>query len=629
MKKNRKKTWIIASLMILILFITSCTHEQENLGVAADRGLDVKAFSRMSLSGVDRVGRSILPMDKQKVDQDRYVGLFYLVWLGQEPSLQDGIYNITKLMETEEGRENLWNYVDPDPNISPVDKFHFVNEPLYGYYNSGDKWVVTRHLELFMLAGIDYLYVDVSNGNIYEYNSGLGGGKEVGGTKVLLDTALELYQAGWDVPKIMFFTNSYSGQVTERLYKAYYEDGKYDDIWFKPYGKPMISAITANNNNASDMKPGAPGYVEVSKTMQSYFDIRESQWPVPTSSQIENGFQWMSWTHPQHINGNMISVTPAQHSPNSSTYSAMNKQSSRGYDYTDIRNPVHEDWEAGINFERQWETVFSQGYEDKLNFVNITGWNEWTPIKYPNKNAGGQYIPIENGQVIYFVDGFSAEYSRDIEMDREYYQDNFYLQMVRNVRKYKYGTARQNYIWKEGNSFTDAICYADMTGDAMPRDYYGFDTSMRYTDNSNRNDIANVRVIHDGENIYFEIETKDDLLLAEADKTNWMNLLIKTGAEGKSFEGYQYVINRSPRDGKTSIERSTGGYEWQVVGEAIMAVEGKTLRLTVPRATLGMGSKVTFEFKVADNITHPEEIMDYYISGDSAPIGRLNYSYGY
>lgn len=45
---------------------------------------------------------------------------------------------------------------------------------------------------------------------------------------------------------------------------------------------------------------------------------------------------------------------------------------------------------------------------------------------------------------------------------------------------------------------------------------------------------------------------------------------------------------------------------------------------------LGFPRKIlAFEFKVADNVTQYTDIMDYYISGDSAPIGRLNYAYGY
>ena len=32
-------------------------------------------------------------------------------------------------------------------------------------------------------------------------------------------------------------------------------------------------------------------------------------------------------------------------------------------------------------------------------------------------------------------------------------------------------------------------------------------------------------------------------------------------------------------------------------------------------------------FKVADHVTHPDDIMDYYVSGDVAPLGRLGYGY--
>jgi hypothetical protein len=35
----------------------------------------------------------------------------------------------------------------------------------------------------------------------------------------------------------------------------------------------------------------------------------------------------------------------------------------------------------------------------------------------------------------------------------------------------------------------------------------------------------------------------------------------------------------------------------------------------------------SFEFKIADNVTRYGDIMDYYVNGDSAPIGRLSYSY--
>ena len=37
---------------------------------------------------------------------------------------------------------------------------------------------------------------------------------------------------------------------------------------------------------------------------------------------------------------------------------------------------------------------------------------------------------------------------------------------------------------------------------------------------------------------------------------------------------------------------------------------------------------LAIEFKVSDNVTNYDDIMDYYVTGDSAPIGRLSFSYG-
>ena len=249
---------------------------------------------------------------------------------------------------------------------------------------------------------------------------------------------------------------------------------------------------------------------------------------------------------------------------------------------------------------------------------------------------------------IRFVDNFNAQFSRDMEMDKYYYKDNFYLQLVRNVRKYKYGDVNsEGYAWqsKTASSFADfddaEAVYRDYTGDAIERDFYGFDiresareqgpTGTWYSDFSNRNDISLVKVLHDSENVYFYIETLNDIE-PYASGENWMNILIKTGASdsSNSWEGYDYIINRSPSGNTASVEKSTGGWNWQSVGSASMTIDGNKMMVTVPLSMLGLTAEnFAFEFKVADNVTNYTDIMDYYVTGDSAPIGRLRYSYGY
>ena len=61
-----------------------------------------------------------------------------------------------------------------------------------------------------------------------------------------------------------------------------------------------------------------------------------------------------------------------------------------------------------------------------------------------------------------------------------------------------------------------------------------------------------------------------------------------------------------------------------------MTIEGNRMMIAIPLSMLGLTAEdVSIEFKVADNVTEYQDIMDYYVSGDSAPIGRLNYAYGY
>ena len=146
-----------------------------------------------------------------------------------------------------------------------------------------------------------------------------------------------------------------------------------------------------------------------------------------------------------------------------------------------------------------------------------------------------------------------------------------------------------------------------------------------------RNDIVETAIVHDGKNVYLRIQTKDDIT-PYAGGENWMNVLVKTKASTaeNSWEGYNFIINRDPVDGKASVDMSVGGWNWKNVGAADMKIEKNQMMITIPLAMLGLSAEnFAFEFKVADNVTQYTDIMDYYISGDSAPIGRLNYAYGY
>ena len=125
------------------------------------RGMNAYDFTKASYSTTDRVGRDITPMHKKLTDHDRYVGVFYFMWLGTHETSM-GVYDVTKLQKTQAGADAVLNpsyslgqkipgtvnaeLGYPDGMESPTMYVHWTNEPLFGYYNTADVWVITRHL---------------------------------------------------------------------------------------------------------------------------------------------------------------------------------------------------------------------------------------------------------------------------------------------------------------------------------------------------------------------------------------------------------------------------------------------------------------------------------------------------
>lgn len=560
--------------------------------------------SLMQLTGTDALGREIKPMLRKK-DQDKYVGLFYSLWLGHH---NEGIYDIQKLLDNNPDALN-----DPDnKNESPINKFHFWGEPLYGYYNMKDPWVVTRHIELLTNAGIDYLCLDATNTVIYPEQA-----------KNLFSSLLKFQSQGFNVPKIVFYTNSSSGTTVDNIYNTFYKSGNYEDIWFKPVEKPLIIGITENNNNASDMLKYHTFDDFIKPAMKEYFDVRESQWP--NGDYNEDAIPWMSWQNPQWNHKGSVAVPVSQHSHSVVFASSLHDECSRGYN--NATKEVETDWTAGANFQTMWNNVFDNITE--INNVLVTSFNEWMAIKYANDG------------IVFFVDVYNHEFSRDIEMMKGGYNDNFYMQLVQNTRKFKFEEGEYNN--KKGKKIqiseldeTDwiqASTYLDFAGDALPRNYINAAGTDRYIDKSNRNDIVEIKVIHNKSTLYFKIKTLDKITPHNGEDLNWMTILLQSEDtdENESFEGFQYIINRKPKEnGITSIEKSIGGYNWEEIDEASYHVNDNTIQIAIPLKSLNLTkNKGKIEFKVSDNVTRSDDIMNYYITGDSAPLGRLNFSYSY
>lgn len=583
--------------------------------VTDSRGLTPEEYTLMNTVGTDALGREISEADKAR-EGTRYVGIWYSLWLGQHAYMQQGIYDNQVLLSTEEGAAKLASTEDCEE--TRLNEFHFCSQPLYGYYNMLDPWVVARHIELLTAAGMDYLCFDTTNAVVYPDVATL-----------VLDTLQKYQNQGFKVPKAMFYVNSNAGTTARKIYNEFYQTEKYDDIWFSPNGKPMIVSITSDNGGASDQVLVNPNYTDVfPEELRDRFDLRESQWPQG-SIEHDNALPWMSWKYPQSIHPelNAISVSVAQHDPYEINFSAKGPHSSRGYDHT--TGKLYANYQEGQNFASQWQSVFDyEAKGRKVENVLVTGWNEWMAIK------------TWNGRETVFCDVYNEEYSRDIEMMTGSCGDNFYLQLIQNMRAYKYEEAKHYKYQKMSVDISDESLsqwssvkahYRDFSGDAQERNYKNAVGTDVYTDTSNRNDITDVKVVHSSTDLFIYVKTKDPVTPYNGTDKNWMTVLINTNAGNEGFEGYDYIVNRSPNaDGTTSLEKSQGGFVWGSAGSADYRLYGDVIVYKIPLSALGLTADQCYiRFKVTDNISKPDDIMDYYVSGDSAPIGRLSYSYGY
>lgn len=607
--KNKYKKYLV--LPFLLTLLVGCNSNKNNGDDMIDnRNLNAIDYAFANLCGEDALGRVVKRINNVKTDKTRYVGLWYSVWLGGHKNAQTGIYDITKLEETSEGRLALESL--ESNSMSKINEFHFWGEPLYGYYDSKDPFVITHHLELFINAGIDYLCIDATNDVVYS-----------DATYQLLDILMDFMSQGYNVPKIMFYTNSHSGITVQKLWDKFYQSGKYNQVMFSPNGKPMIIGITRNNNKASDQTkyPNVYNFNDNDYIKDEYlnkFDVKESEWP--NGDHNDNSIPWMSWVYPQqvHKNTNSICIDVAQHSHSVIYVSSKDPECHRGYN--NITKKVEGDYKDGLSFQQMWDTALLDK-DNNINNVLVTSFNEWMAIKQPNGT---------------FVDVYDKEYSRDIEMMKGGYGDNYYMQLVKNVREFKY----DNYIKYDKEEYSVDISngvspiwnvikshYQDITGDSLNRDFSGAVDGLNYKLDSKRNDIKLVKVTHDVDNIYFYIECNENITKYDGSAKNYMNILLKTKDSDKNFMGCNVLINRNISGNFGSIEISNGGYNFTEVDKCEFYINDNVMQVKIPRKNIETNKACDLEFKVFDNVLDPSDEMEYYISGDVMPLGRLRYGY--
>lgn len=615
-----KKISALLAGLILLFSAAACGGKDDQVADVYTPSTDLSTgFYRTA--GTDDYGRSFTQISGYN---ENVVGIFYFLWLSQASK------NITVDSFEKDGKVEKTVHGSEVP-YSP--SFTYWGEPLYGFYQVEDEWVVKKHVELFINAGLDFICFDTTNNDYYEPAA-----------RAVIKTLLDYHSKGYNVPKVMFMTNSDSTGMTESIYNAFYRRDTYDDVWFTGNGaKPWIIADYGGSNQA----------------VKDRFYFKAAQWPIKTYD--SNKFPWISFKYPQETftdnnNGYVIkSVSVSQHpginsginfslsglcSPNNyATLSSglksfitqekanryYNANRGRGYSHlTGVNNK--DDALKNVNFEEQWDTVWK---DSSINLVFVTGWNEWIAQKQPtDPSLGSEYG--------YYVDTFDPEFSRDIEMSVDGYLDNCYLQLVKNVRKFKgSGHTERTYETRVKNgtdmfnlgNWAGITSYADFTGETEHRDHFGIGT-IKYTNDTGRNDIREVRVASDDNDIWFMIATEENITEKQAADTRWMNLWIGKEGATDGWNGLEYVINRAYANGVSSIDKLKGGSSFEKTGDCQTRIKDNVMVIKISKSALDIsGNSYGIRFKVTDNLTKDFDVADLYVNGDCAPIGRVNYSY--
>ena len=548
----------------------------------------------------DALGRTLpLAAEAGGPKTNRFVGIFYFEWLVREMQIPkrpngDGPYDVSKIL----ARDAKAIEKPSSPLWGRIGDYHFWGEPLFGYYRSDDPWVIRRHLHLLADAGVDVLILDATNAETY---------REV--YMAICAAAQRIRQNGGRAPQLTFMLNSNAGQTAQKLYRNFYQPGLYPDMWFRWDNKPLLIC---------DPKEAAP-------EVKAFFTLRRAHWPF-TMENTAKAWHWEA-TYPQpygftddpqrpeHVNVSVaqnLSARDGRVSPMSS--GEARGRSFHGGEQSITANSVN----FGFNFQEQW------GRALQLNppFVMVTGWNEWI--------AGRWGKPL-------FVDQYDQEFSRDIEPMRGGHGDNYYWQLIANVRRYKgvpalpkasppksISLARSFDQWREVRPE-----FADHTEETLPRDFDGVG-STHYTNHSGRNDFMALKVARDNTNVYFYARTVEPITPSSG--TNWMWLLIDVDQDvATGWTGYDFILNRTAdADGEHWLEKNAGGWKWQRVAPVELRISGNELQLMIPRPALGLQTgetRTAIDFKWADNLLQPGDMMDCYLSGDVAPEGRFNYRY--
>lgn len=546
-------------------------------------------------TAIDALGRKLPTSDEAGLPQaNKYVGLFYSLWTSE---ISAGIDNAKALA------------CDPtDPNHGSYANFCFWSEPETGYHKANDVWQIRRDLSYFAMAGVDFLYFDMTNGILYS-----------NAMTVFLDTCLEVRASGQMTPYIVpwcFGTNKGNGSGDMgRFYELFMTQEKYADLWFYWDGKPVAM-----------IKPLDDGTFPIlqDKELKDKLTFKKA-WTAPTDrakdywldNQIVNFGYGYGWSQKRSV-AECAGIGCAGFA----NFGSGRSGALSGSEYLDAFLTTDTMGE-GLVLQAAFEELMEKNPECQV--LLISRWNEWIAQNYKQNN------PTDTG----FVDQFNPEFSRDIEPMKGGYTDNYFYQMCAIIRRFKGvlpadGTTGATTVDVAGDFSiwqTVSPVFTDFKGDTTHRDATDTTGTIRYINTTGRNDILESRLIADGGMVYVYVRTAE-AITSYRDGENWMLLSVDADNDKETgWEGYDYLINYEVIDDTTTTLCAYLDGIWQEIGTVAYRVEGNELMVALPRSLMGLtDDSSTLNYHWIDHVTNVYDLESWFTTGDSAPERRNNYT---
>lgn len=552
------------------------------------------------------------------VRDGKQVGLFYFLCQVGEDS--EFIQDNTKIF-LDEGLDGLRDHLTDTANSGS----YYWAEPYFGYYKNVDTWVFRKHAYQLEAAGVDFIFLDFTNGATYPE-----------GLIALLDTWLEIRKEGGSTPDICVFSGGSYGAVMSSLRGSIFSEAgfaKYGELFYQYEGKPLTLV-----NNIDGKTGGLETWIRDTFTVRNcwaWTDQNGSWNWLQEYTMRGSKYQYYNGGPGRDFEGNFEQLALCVgHHPTTS----------KGRSYFNKKFPTILNEDYGFSLDSGAGTGFAFQFDAVMNFdpdmILITGWNEWVAGLNHSSSGFDKFAGVAD-EGFQFVDQFNTEHSRDAEPMRiregeaaAGFGDNYYYQMTDYIRRFK-GTGAvteasgQISITLGHTADWDRVgpVYGDHVGDTEWRQADSYFTGLNYVNNSGRNDLVSAKVSQDADYLYFLVNTAENVVID--DGSNWMNLYLDIDNNpATGWEGYDFVLNRA-RDGHyVSVESLAGGWAGTHVGQALYTVSGNQMVIRLSKAVVGVsGTASEFCFKWADNSTVIGSVMEFMDLGDTAPNDRFSYLY--